>query len=112
MFFPRVIRDLDFNVKCVICVCVCMYAKSLQLCPTLYDSMGYSPPAFCVQGILQARILEWVAMPSYRGSSQPRDQIPCVVCFTDRCFIAEPTREVHTTLYCDLYVSSLLVWDM
>ena len=35
--------------------------------------MERSPPGSSVQGILQARILEWVAMPSSRGSSQPRD---------------------------------------
>ena len=46
-------------------------AKSLQLCPTLCDR---SLPGSCVHWILQARILEWVAMPSSRGSSQPRDQ--------------------------------------
>ena len=37
----------------------------------------YSPPGSSVHGILQARILKWVAMPSSRGFSQPRDQI-CV----------------------------------
>ena len=37
---------------------------SLQLCPTLGDPMNYSPPGSSVHGILQARILEWVAMPS------------------------------------------------
>ena len=52
----------------------CVHAKSLQLCPTLYDSMNYSPPGSSVHGILQARILEWVAMPTSRGSSQSRDQ--------------------------------------
>ena len=40
----------------------------------LFDSMDYSPPGFPVHGILQARTLEWVSMPSPRGSSQPRDQ--------------------------------------
>ena len=45
-----------------------------QSCPTLCSPMGCSPPGSSVHGILQARILEWVAMPSYRGSSQPRDQ--------------------------------------
>ena len=35
--------------------------------------MDYGPPGFSVHGILQARILEWVAMPSSRGSSRPRD---------------------------------------
>ena len=44
--------------------------KVTQLCPTLCD------PIYCtVHGILQARILEWVAIPFSRGSSQPRDQI-------------------------------------
>ena len=42
----------------------------VQLC----DPMGYRPPGSSVHGILQARILEWVAMTSSRGSSQPRDQ--------------------------------------
>ena len=46
-------------------------AKSLQLCPTLCDPMDYSPPGSSVHGILQARLLEWVAMPSSRRSSQP-----------------------------------------
>ena len=41
----------------------------IQLCPTLCDPMDYT-----VHGILQARILEWVAFPFSRGSSQPRDQ--------------------------------------
>ena len=52
----------------------CMHAKSLQLCLTLCDSMDCSPPGSSVRGILQARILEWVAVPSSMGSSQPKDQ--------------------------------------
>ena len=51
----------------------CMHAKSLQLCPTPCNPMDYSPPGSSVQVILQARILEWVAMPSSRGSSRPRE---------------------------------------
>ena len=39
----------------------------------LCDPMDYSPPGSSVHGILQARILEWVAIPFSRGSSQPRD---------------------------------------
>ena len=54
--------------------CPCVHAKSLQLCPTLCGPMDHSPPGSSVHGILQARILEWVAMSSSRGSSQPRDQ--------------------------------------
>ena len=51
----------------------CMSAKSLQLCPTLCNTMGCSLPSSSAHGILQARILEWVAMLSSRGSSQARD---------------------------------------
>ena len=43
--------------------------KVTQSCPTLCDPMDYT-----VHGILQARILEWVAFPFSRASSQPRDQ--------------------------------------
>ena len=43
--------------------------KVAQLCLTLWNPMDYT-----VYGILQARILEWVAFPFSRGSSQPRDQ--------------------------------------
>ena len=46
-----------------------------QSCPTLCDSMNCSPSLSCVHGILQARILEWVAMPSSRGSSWPGIEI-------------------------------------
>ena len=52
----------------------CMHAKSLHSCPTLCNPMACSPPGSSIHGILQARILEWVAMPSFMGSSQPRDQ--------------------------------------
>ena len=48
-------------------VCVCV--QLLQSCLTLCDPMGCSPPGSSVHGILQARILEWVAMPFSMGSS-------------------------------------------
>ena len=48
---------------------VCVRVKSLQSCLTPYDSMDCSPPGSSVHRILQARILEWVAMPSSRGPS-------------------------------------------
>ena len=48
---------------------MCVYAQSLQSCLTLFDPMDCSPPGSSVHGILPARILEWVAMPSSRGSS-------------------------------------------
>ena len=45
-----------------------------QLCPTLCDPMDCSLPDSSVHGIFQARVLEWIAISSSRGSSQPRDQ--------------------------------------
>ena len=48
-----------------------VHAKSPQSCPTLGDPMDCRPPGSSVHGPLQARILEWVSMPSSRGSSQP-----------------------------------------
>ena len=53
-----------------------MKVKVTQSCPTLCNTMDYT-----VHGILQARILEWVAFPFSRGSSQPRDltQVSCIV---------------------------------
>ena len=51
-----------------------------QSCPTLCDPIDYSLPGSSVHGILQARILEWVAVPFSSGSSQPRDwtQVSCI----------------------------------
>ena len=57
--------------------CILTHAAStysLQSCPTLCNPMDCSLPGSSVHGILQARILEWVAVPSSRGSSLPRDQ--------------------------------------
>ena len=65
-----------------------------QLCPTLCDPMDCSPPGSSVHGILQARILEWVAISSSRESSQPRDWI-WVSCIGDGFFTFWATREVQ-----------------
>ena len=51
-----------------------MCAKSLQSCLTLCDPVDCSPPG-SLHGVLQARILEWVAISFSRGSSRPSDQI-------------------------------------
>ena len=48
-------------------------AKLLQSCPTVCNHLGCSPPGSSVHGILQARVLEWVAVSFFRGSSLPRD---------------------------------------
>ena len=53
---------------------------------------GLSPPGFSVHGILQARILQWVATPFCTGSSQPRDRTE-VSCLSGRFFTIWATRE-------------------
>ena len=63
--------------------------KVAQLCPTLCDPMNYT-----VHRILQARILEWVAFPFFRGSSQPRDQTQ-VFHIAGRFFTSWATREAQ-----------------
>ena len=64
---------------------------SVQSCVTLCETMDCSPSGSSVHGIVQARILEWVAMPSFRVSSQPRDwtHIPWVSCTAGRFFTPE-----------------------
>ena len=70
---PEAIKFIDDNINSnLICMCVC--AQLLQPCPTLCDPMDCRPPGSSVHGILQARVLEWVAMSSSRGSYWPRDQ--------------------------------------
>ena len=64
-----------------------------QSCPTLCDPMDYSQPGSSVHGILQARILEWAAIPFSRGSSQPRHQTQ-VSHTVGRFFTFWATREV------------------
>ena len=49
-------------------------SEIIQWCPSLCDPVDCSPPGSSTHGILQARILEWVAISSSRGSSQPRDR--------------------------------------
>ena len=72
------------------CAVLCLVA---QLCPTLCDPMDCSLQGSSVHGIFQARILEWVAVPSFRGSSQPRDQTQ-VSCIAGGFFTIWATREI------------------
>ena len=69
-----------------------------QLCPTLCDPMDCSPPGSSFLGILQARILVWVAIPFSRRSSQSRDQT-CVPCIVRKFVTIWITREAHSMTY-------------
>ena len=68
------------------------YSVCAQSCPTLCDPLDCSPPGSSVHGILQARLLEWVAIYFSRGSSQPRDQTQ-VSCIAGKRFNLSATRE-------------------
>ena len=72
-----------------------------QSCPTLCNPMDCSPPGFSVHGILQARILEWLAMPSSRGSSRTREWTR-VSCIAGRFFTIWATKEAHIYNMCEM----------
>ena len=90
-------KDINTKVSCMYThvsslshsrriICCCLVAKSY---PTLCDPMDCNLPGSSVHWILQARILEWVAISSSRGSSQPKDQT-LVSCIAGRFFTTEP----------------------
>ena len=80
--FPSIVTIFNEKVK----------VKGAQSCPALWNPMDYT-----VCGILQARILEWIAISFSRRSSQPMDwtQVSCIV---DRRFTVWATREVKQIL--------------
>ena len=85
-------------VKGQLCISpVRMHAEWLPLCLTPCDCMDCSPPGFSVHGILQARILEWIAIHFSRGSSRPRDrtQVSFRFCTAGRFFTPEPSGKPH-----------------
>ena len=77
-------------VQCV-CVCVCVCACACSVMCGLCNPVDCSPPGSSVCGILQARILEWVAIPFSRGSSPPRDRT-WVSCIAGRLPTEPPGR--------------------
>ena len=89
----------------------CMRAKLLQSCLTLCNPMDCSPPGSSVRGILQARILGWVLMPSSRASSQPRDRtcISCSSCTAGGFFTTEPLGKPQWMLVTDGHYPSQVI---
>ena len=95
-FFQKLVLQI-FSHKVMISKC-CLVA---QLCPILCDPMDCSPPGSSVHGIFQARIPEWVAISSSRGSSQLRDRthVSCI----GRCILYHwDTKEAHDSLWMSL----------
>ena len=76
--FLDIVSQLLLSCKCFsgvcVCVCVCVCVLVTQSYPTLWDPMDCSPPGSSAQGILQVRVLEWVAISFSRGSCWSRDQ--------------------------------------
>ena len=86
-----------------------MRASLLQSSLTLWDPMDCDPPGSSVHGILQARILEWVAIPFFRGSSHPRDRAQ-VSCTAGGFFTTEPPGK---PCFCSvLFLWPQGMWDL
>ena len=73
-------------------------AELLQSCLTLCNPSHHSPPDFSVHGILQASILQWVAISFFRRSSRPRDRTQASY-MAGRFFTVWPTKEAHLDIY-------------
>jgi len=107
-------QSLKYTMHVRECIFVCNLYLVTQSRPTLCHLMDYSPPGSSVHGIIQASILEWVAMPSSRGSSQPKDPTQ-VSHIAGEFFTVWATREVHiyVYMYVNVYmyqVTSVTVW--
>ena len=90
-------KDWSTTDVCYSSLHVCVCAKSLQcvqLIATLWTVACQAPLSV---RILQTRILEWVAMPSSRGSPRPRDQTPALQA------VSVPSEPLHTYIYSFLY---------
>ena len=87
---PFLTSKIFLGKKMYSCVLSCLTIVSNSLGP-----MDCSPLGSSFHGILQARILEWIAVPCSRGSSQPRDQtcISCSSCTAGGFFTAEPLKK-------------------
>ena len=92
-------RDRD-KEKMVLLFPTLLYLKVTQLCPTLCNPMDYR-----IHGILQARILEWVAFPFSRASSQPRDRTRSTALQVDSLPVEPQGKPTCCTLYLRIQIS-------
>ena len=105
--------QVDFRLL-ILC---CVHAKSLQSCPILCNPMDCRLSGSSVHGILQARVLEWVAMTSSRRSSRPRGRT-CIssASYTGRGSLApvgkppSPTEEHYSVVCTKCWPKSLRWW--
>ena len=85
-------------VHVYLCVCPCVYILSCSVMSNSCDPIECNLAVSSVHGILQARILEWVAISFPRESSQPRNQT-WVSCIAGRFFTDWAMREVHVYIW-------------
>ena len=103
--FVVLAADLEFILYYM---CVCLVDWSYL---TLCNPMGCSLPGSSVHGFLQARLLEWVAIPFSTGSAPPRDQTQ-ISCIAGGFFTVWSTREAHTILYTYTIILYIFKWSM
>ena len=85
-------------------------ANSLQSCPTQCDPRDCKPPVSSVHGIIQARILEWVAVPSSGGSSWHRDQTFFCLPFWEAQSLPLAPPGKPSALFWDSLVHALMIF--
>ena len=86
-----------------------MKVKVTQLCPTLCDPMDCSPPGFSAHGILQARILEWVAISFSRDLPDAGTESASLA-LAGGFFTTEPYTHTHTFVCVCVYVYMCVIY--
>ena len=103
------------------CACVCVYIHTyIHVCPVssvMSDSLqpkDFSLPGSSVCGILQARILEWVAMPLSRGSSWPSNWMQFLLCLLHCRWILYhwATGKAYTHTHTHTHTHTLYTWNI
>ena len=97
-------NDLKTSTLSLHCWC-----EVTQSCLTLCNPMNCRVTGFSVHGILQARIMEWIAIPFFRGSSQPRDRT-LVSCITGRFFTIWATKQNISRVLNGIFQARVLEW--
>ena len=100
----QLVEKLYIYMYTYICICVSLIA---QLYPTLWKPMDCSPPRSSIHRIIQARILELIAISFSRGSSQLRDQTQ-VSHIAGGFFTIWATREAHRYTHTHIYIFKFL----